>query len=262
MAGSRALAALVIALFVASAVGAGSANPAKADGAVTCGSVITLKGSRVGSTVACQEVAYGGQGSGQMACTGVTGVSDPNRYFTIRGLEGKGCLQGEPIAKGAKVRLQNKVTGRWLHTHRVRSMLSGQQEVSCFGSETESDDSDVWMVTWSGGGKHWSTKDKVSLVTFVGRENPPPDTPPPMSLPPAPYPFSQVTLEHDVTGAYLAAMPGQYPNPLTGQKEIAGLRTKQSETLFEVAEGIYFPQRENKVPAGKKPTKPKVHSEL
>ncbi|WZN63472.1 stromal cell-derived factor 2-like protein [Chloropicon roscoffensis] len=231
MAGSRALAALVIALFVASAVDAGSATPAKADGAVTCGSVITLKGSRVGSTVACQEVAYGGQGSGQMACTGVTGVSDPNRYFTIRGVEGKECLQGEPIAKGAKVRLQNKVTGRWLHTHRVRSMLSGGQEVSCFGSETESDDSDVWKVTWSGGGKHWSTKDKV-------------------------------TLQHDVTGAYLAAMPGQYPNPLTGQKEIAGLRTKQSETLFEVAEGIYFPQRENKVPAGKKPTKPKVHSEL
>ena len=70
MAGSRALVALVIALFVASAASAGSANPAKADGAVTCGSVITLKGSRVGSTVACQEVAYGGQGSGQMACTG------------------------------------------------------------------------------------------------------------------------------------------------------------------------------------------------
>jgi len=128
---------------------------------VTCGSVIALQGNKVGTQVACQEVAYGGHGSGQMACTGVTSVADLSRYFTVKGVQGEECLQGTPVTKGMKIRLQNKATGRWLHSHKFRSMLSKSQEVSCFGGPGESDDSDVWKVTWSGGGKFWSNGDKV-----------------------------------------------------------------------------------------------------
>ncbi|QDZ18779.1 hypothetical protein HOP50_02g12830 [Chloropicon primus] len=197
---------------------------------VTCGSVIALQGNKVGTQVACQEVAYGGHGSGQMACTGVTSVADLSRYFTVKGVQGEECLQGTPVTKGMKIRLQNKATGRWLHSHKFRSMLSKSQEVSCFGGPGESDDSDVWKVTWSGGGKFWSNGDKVNL-------------------------------QHDITGVYLAAMSGQYPQPLTGQREIAGARTKVVETFFSAAEGIYFPPRTHQAPESKEGA-PKGHSEL
>ena len=191
---------------------------AKKNEYVTCGSVITLKGFKAGTTISCKEVQYGGHGSGQNACTGMgKDTAEADRYFIIRGDEGEDCLQGTIIPKGMNIRLQHMASNRWLHSHRFRSMLSSNQEVSCFGSATESDDSDVWKVTWTGGSKHWQTSDKI-------------------------------TLQHVITDVYLGATSKEYPQPLNGQKEIAGLRSKTSETMFTVAEGIYFPQRTSSAP--------------
>lgn len=149
---------------------------------VTCGSAITLKGHKVGTNLACKEVAYGGHGSGQMACTGVM-TAEPERYFIIKGTKEEECPQGSPIPKNAKIRLQNVHSGRWLHSHKFRSMLSNNQEVSCFGSSDESDDSDVWKITWSGGGKYLAGQDKVRATTIhsLPRHSLPlPSSPPPV----------------------------------------------------------------------------------
>ena len=180
---------------------------------VTCGSVITLGGNKAGTQLACKEVQYGGHGSGQNACTGMTNSGEPDRYFIVRGTEEDGgCLQGTKVKKGMKIRLQHKESGRWLHSHRIRSMMTNNQEVSCFGDVNNSDDSDVWRVTWSGGGKHWESGDKFYL-------------------------------QHDITKHYLGSLGLEYPQPLQGQKEVVAMRTKTADTLFSVAEGIYFPQR-------------------
>eukprot|EP00212_Chloropicon_laureae_P006072 CAMPEP_0197490262 /NCGR_PEP_ID=MMETSP1311-20131121/4846_1 /TAXON_ID=464262 /ORGANISM="Genus nov. species nov., Strain RCC856" /LENGTH=232 /DNA_ID=CAMNT_0043034747 /DNA_START=92 /DNA_END=786 /DNA_ORIENTATION=+ len=204
--------ALVGPLFVGG--GGGFAEAVKNE-YITCGSVISLQGETQRTQLACKEVAYGGRGSGQNACTGVTGSAEPDRYFVVRGLAGEDaepCLQGTLITKGRKLRLQHMASGRWLHSHHITSMISNNQEVSCFGGADESDDSDVWHVTWNGGGKYWAKSDKV-------------------------------TFKHDVTGRYLGAMGGVYPKPLAGQKEVAALKSKSAATLFTVTEGIIFPQR-------------------
>jgi dolichyl-phosphate-mannose--protein O-mannosyl transferase len=180
---------------------------------VTCGSLITLKGFKQDTTLACKEAVYGAHGSGQHACTGMgKETAESDRYFIVRGIEGEDCLQGTIIPKGMKIRFQHMASGRWLHSHRFRSMMSNNQEVSCFGGPGESDDSDVWKVTWTGGSKHWESKDKVYL-------------------------------QHDVTQVYLAAAGQEYPQPLQGQKEIVGFKSKTADTIFTVAEGVYFPQR-------------------
>ncbi|KAI8645982.1 MIR motif-containing protein [Parasitella parasitica] len=45
-----------------------------------------------------------------------------------------------------KIRLKHIPTRANLHSHVVESPTSGQQEVSCFGNDNESDENDVWEV--------------------------------------------------------------------------------------------------------------------
>lgn len=59
------------------------------------------------------------------------------------------------MKNGAQVRLQHAVTQRWLHSHHFSSPLSNNQEVSCFGSNEESDSGDVWVIEWDDKSKEW-----------------------------------------------------------------------------------------------------------
>ncbi|KAL9537073.1 hypothetical protein MBANPS3_012109 [Mucor bainieri] len=45
-----------------------------------------------------------------------------------------------------EIRLKHIPTRANLHSHEVESPASGQQEVSCFGNDDESDENDVWKV--------------------------------------------------------------------------------------------------------------------
>lgn len=45
-----------------------------------------------------------------------------------------------------KVRLKHVPTRANLHSHELESPVSGQQEVSCFGDDENSDDNDLWEV--------------------------------------------------------------------------------------------------------------------
>ncbi|KAF9348209.1 Stromal cell-derived factor 2-like protein 1 [Mortierella sp. AD094] len=56
-------------------------------------------------------------------------------------------LQEQNLRYGSRVRLFNVANRRWLHSHKVKSPVSyDQQEVSAFGSENDSDDNDIWVV--------------------------------------------------------------------------------------------------------------------
>jgi dolichyl-phosphate-mannose--protein O-mannosyl transferase len=84
-------------------------------------------------------------------------------------LQDEPCPQGEYIKKGRQVRLQHVGTKKWLHSHLHRSPLSGQQEVSAYGSSQQSDTGDVWTITWDSSAASWDTATKVPCLILCWR---------------------------------------------------------------------------------------------
>lgn len=66
-----------------------------------------------------------------------------------------------PIKKKQQLRLQHTATRKWLHSHQFQSPLSGNQEVSAFGGDSQSDGGDVWVIEWDGKAKFWKQDSKV-----------------------------------------------------------------------------------------------------
>mmetsp|Transcript_1583 Transcript_1583/g.3611 ORF Transcript_1583/g.3611 Transcript_1583/m.3611 type:complete len:179 (-) Transcript_1583:127-663(-) len=159
------------------------------------------------------DIAYG-SGSGQQSVTGFQGGDDANSFWIIRGTKAKPCPQGSLIAKGTPIRLQHHSTRKWLHSHNFKSPLTNNQEVSCFGSDEQSDEGDLWKVDWDGNAKHWM-KD------------------------------TQVRLQHVPTSVYLSSHDKKFGRPINGQTEICGMRKGGKESLWSATEGVYFPQHQD-----------------
>ncbi|KAF9433066.1 hypothetical protein BGZ76_009925 [Entomortierella beljakovae] len=71
---------------------------------------------------------------------------------------------GDMIRYGARVRLINVANKRWLHSHDKKSPVSGQHEVSTFGSITCSNYDDVWIVVrLENGTEYWKDSDLFLL---------------------------------------------------------------------------------------------------
>ncbi|KAF9429032.1 hypothetical protein BGZ76_001935 [Entomortierella beljakovae] len=71
---------------------------------------------------------------------------------------------GERILYGTRIRLFNVINGRWLHTHRERSPITNQQEVTTCGSAQSSDCENYWVVTrLEDGEEFWKTTDLFLL---------------------------------------------------------------------------------------------------
>lgn len=115
---------------------------------VTCGSTIKLENDRTGHLLHSHDVSYAGrQSSGQQSVTGYPERDSGGSLWIVRGAENDAyCEQGTPLKKGAQIRLQHAATRRWLHSHLFSSPLSRNQEISCFGSDDESDTGDVWIL--------------------------------------------------------------------------------------------------------------------
>eukprot|EP00049_Salpingoeca_infusionum_P026916 m.28948 g.28948 ORF g.28948 m.28948 type:complete len:220 (+) comp9093_c0_seq1:204-863(+) len=133
----------------------------KGYGVVTWGS--TLKLSHVGSgfRLNSQEVQYG-SGSGQQSVTLIGSETDPGSLWEINPAAGKGMAIGAPIKCGTTLRLRHSKSGRWLHSHSFKSPLSGGQEVSAYGGDTQSDSGDNWVLECSG--KTWERSEKVRFL--------------------------------------------------------------------------------------------------
>uniref|UniRef100_A0A7S0MRV7 MIR domain-containing protein n=1 Tax=Pyramimonas obovata TaxID=1411642 RepID=A0A7S0MRV7_9CHLO len=178
---------------------------------VTCGSTVKLQHSGTKYRLHSHEVAYG-SGSGQQSVTCYEGGDDANSYWTIQastGPKANPCPQGTVLKHGDAIRLQHVQTKKWLHSHLHQSPLSGNQEVSCYGNEQNSDTGDNWVVQLEKGSQ-WNKDDKVRLM-------------------------------HVDTSAYLGSHDKKFGRPIAGQQEVCAFRSKNSNGLWMATEGIYMP---------------------
>ncbi|KAI8111503.1 hypothetical protein M9435_004003 [Picochlorum sp. BPE23] len=180
--------------------------------AVTCGSIVKLKNEKTGHVLHSIDVNYG-TGSGQQAVIGSTASDSADSMWIVRSGSAD-CRQGTPIKQNQLIRLQHVRTAKWLHSHLFQSPLSGQQEISCFGSAKQSDTGDVWSVEWDDGKK-----------TSWLRDMP-------------------VRLKHKDTGRFLSNHGKTYPRPIQGHSEVFGSSKKGKEQLFRAGDGVYFAERE------------------
>ena len=121
---------------------------------VTCGSAIKLTHVESGSKfLLSSEQRQLQSGSGQQLVTAFEDKSSISGLWHVREghqAEGGACVAGTPIKCGQVIRLMHLQTGTNLHTHGIRSPLSNQHEVSCFGNNGVGDGGDDWLVVCDG----------------------------------------------------------------------------------------------------------------
>ncbi|KAL9231969.1 hypothetical protein vseg_007125 [Gypsophila vaccaria] len=194
--------------------GSSSAYAASEGVEVTYGSVIKLMHEKTKYRLHSHDVPYG-SGSGQQSVTGFPNVDDSNSYWAVRPVPDTSAKQGDPIKKGAIVRLQHMTTRKWLHSHLHASPISGNLEVSCFGGENNSDTGDHWKLEIEGKGNVWRQNQKIRL-------------------------------QHVDTGGYLHSHDKKYQRIAGGQQEVCGVREKSRDNFWLAAEGVYFPTTDGK----------------
>ena len=183
---------------------------------VGCGSAIKLTHVESGGdyTLASSGHSWGG-GSGQQVVTLIPHKSDHSSLWLIReGNSQPQCLAGTPIACGQIIRLTHLQSQKNMHTHHIRSALSGQQEVSGFGEDGEGDFSDDWKILCNG--KNWERGETIRL-------------------------------KHEATGAYLGASKNFLFDerncrncPIMGHMEVAGTSKTDSSTHFRAEMGVFL----------------------
>lgn len=136
-----------------------------AENAVTCGSALKLEHASTKHLLTSQAVAYA-SGSGQQSVTAVR-KSGEDAYWALHPALGETCVRGEAVAHGTTVRLQHVLTRAWLHSHLHKSPLSGQGEVSCFGSDESSDTGDHWVVELATGSGNWTRGKRCGSSTWT-----------------------------------------------------------------------------------------------
>jgi len=175
---------------------------------VTCGSTIKLENPASKSWLHSHQVTYG-SGSGQQSVTGQDRQNDPNSLWIIRSKQSdQACLQGQSLKHDDIIRLQHASTKFYLHSHLHQSPLSKQQEVSCYGPE--SDTGDNWKIQTAGKGL-WKRGEAIQLV-------------------------------HVDTSKYLSVSTHKFGNPIPGQAEIVAA-SKTARSDFHATHGFFFPPR-------------------
>jgi dolichyl-phosphate-mannose--protein O-mannosyl transferase len=94
-----------------------------------------------------------------------------------------------------------------LHSHLFLSPLSNNQEVSAFGENGESDDSDNWIIECDR--DLWRRDDAVRV-------------------------------KHQATGKYLHVTGDTFGRPINGQFEVSAASYANSRNLWKVNEGIFI----------------------
>jgi len=185
-------------------------------GLVGCGSAIKL--THVDSGGSYQLTSNGhnwGGGSGQQVVTLMDDRTAQSALWLVREAhDTPQCIAGTPIECGSTIRLTHLLTLKNLHTHFVRSALSGQQEVSGYGNKGEGDDSDNWILVCSG--KYWEQGQKIRL-------------------------------KHEATGKYLSsAKQNEFNNqncrncPILNHLEAAATARVDGTSYFTTDVGIYL----------------------
>jgi len=114
---------------------------------ITMGSLMKIRHQNSGQLLHSHEISWG-SGSQQQSVTAYPTLGDANSLWQLYSAFGSsGFKHAEAIKCGDIVRFKHVRTKRWLHSHsNHRAPLSGKQEVTCFGDENHSDESDNWKV--------------------------------------------------------------------------------------------------------------------
>jgi len=146
-------------------------------------------------------------GSGQQQVT-CFGGEDDNDWFMVNEEHGGDPREG-PVEDGAIIRLQHVATERNLHSHRIESAVTHQQEVSCFGDGGNGDENCNWRVLYGqaeSGHEEGATAFRLQHVnTCDGRD-----------------------------GHYLHSHPHNYPDWGFGQQEVTVFGGKDGNDLWRV----------------------------
>eukprot|EP00775_Hariotina_reticulata_P011573 gene11573-11717_t len=181
---------------------------------VTCGSTIKVAHAVSDARLHSHEVQYS-RGSQQQSVTGFPESGDAGSYWVVHGSVDAPCAAGSPIKNKQHIRLQHSNTRKWLHSHQFYSPISGNQEVSAFGSDTKSDGGDVWLIEWESKSKHWKQDAKVRF-------------------------------RHKDTSVYMSSSKhAKFGQPIHGQQEVCGISHKNSDSEWFAAEGVYLPRTDS-----------------
>lgn len=141
-------------------------NPAPAGAVVRYGQVVKLSHVWSGRTLHSHALSYGHVGgSGQQQVTCFEGADD-NDLWRIRPAHGvaDASRAGQTVSHGDTIRLEHVLTRRNLHSHAgLRSPVTGQQEVTCFGENGTGDGNDDWHIEVDGSGT-WTSDTRFRLV--------------------------------------------------------------------------------------------------
>ncbi|KAJ1890629.1 hypothetical protein LPJ66_007360 [Kickxella alabastrina] len=131
-------------------------NPS--DTKIKIGTVLSLKHMLTGRFLHSDRSHSTQSGSNQQlvyANKWTTGEAD---WWQVVPANGDVPVPGSIVAYGTQIRLRHVDTGRHLHSHYgFVDPLTGQNEVTCFGDQTLSDENDHWVLERWGDGAYGST---------------------------------------------------------------------------------------------------------
>ncbi|KXN70928.1 hypothetical protein CONCODRAFT_6464 [Conidiobolus coronatus NRRL 28638] len=134
------------------------------DHRVHLGSKINLRHLATGRFVRSSAVNYQG-GSGQQLVYAPSNQPEHEDWWQVLGPEHQGNI-GDILRYGDRIRVHHMATFKWLHSHDIKSPSSGQNEVSTYGTEQQSDANDLWIVEKADGGangQEWNINDVFLL---------------------------------------------------------------------------------------------------
>jgi dolichyl-phosphate-mannose--protein O-mannosyl transferase len=120
------------------------------------GDVIKLIHKGTGCSLHSHNISYSHNNtSGQQQVTAFAGA-DCNDYWTVNRPHGFGALEGRrrPVADHDIIRLDHQSTRKNLHSHVGHpSPITGQQEVTAYGTDGVGDPNDDWRIEVENGGE-------------------------------------------------------------------------------------------------------------
>ncbi|CDH51769.1 hypothetical protein RO3G_05118 [Lichtheimia corymbifera JMRC:FSU:9682] len=115
---------------------------------VRYGDAICLKHDATGKFLTSKEEGYSHDGtSGQQIVFTNDYEDDESQEWLVLPVAGTDQELGGEVGFDDEFKLKHKETGRYLHSHPdIPSPVTGQQEVTGFGGDDETDENDIWVL--------------------------------------------------------------------------------------------------------------------